>query len=108
MGVEQNRPIFTPGVAKRAVVEATARSQVATSWHPAAVAVACTLAITGCGRRTIASIMREQAAKVGVGSRLHAASAVPASRQNRRCRVCIRAALCGGNPRILALEAQAA
>src|SRR3546814_5537012 len=48
------------------------------------------------------------AASAGVGSRMHAASAVPASRQNRRCRVCIREALCGGNPRILALEAQAA
>ena len=38
IGVLQNRPILTPGVAKRDVSEATARSQVATSWHPAAVA----------------------------------------------------------------------
>ena len=35
------------------VREATARSQVATSWQPAAVAVACTAAITGCGSVTI-------------------------------------------------------
>src|SRR5258706_15887028 len=39
IGVEQNRPICTPGVANLAVAEATARSQVATSWQPAAVAV---------------------------------------------------------------------
>ena len=31
IGVEQNRPIFTPGVAKRASPAATARSQDATS-----------------------------------------------------------------------------
>ena len=30
-GVEQNAPMFTPGVAKVAAVDATARSQVATS-----------------------------------------------------------------------------
>ena len=49
IGVEQNRPMRTPGVAKRASVVATARSQLATSWHPAAVATPCTWAITGCG-----------------------------------------------------------
>ena len=31
LGVEQNAPMFTPGVAKVAAVDATARSQVATS-----------------------------------------------------------------------------
>ena len=31
IGVEQKRPMFTPGVVKRAAVPATARSQVATS-----------------------------------------------------------------------------
>ena len=39
IGVEQNRPILTPGVANFAAREATARSQLATSWQPAAVAV---------------------------------------------------------------------
>ena len=38
IGVEQKRPILTPGVANRASSAATARSQVATSWQPAAVA----------------------------------------------------------------------
>jgi hypothetical protein len=56
MGVEQNKPICTPGVQNFAAVEATARSQVATSWHPAAVAVASTAAITGCGSRRTESI----------------------------------------------------
>ena len=49
IGVEQNRPMRTPGVAKRAPVSAMARSQLATSWQPAAVATPCTLAMTGCG-----------------------------------------------------------
>ncbi len=51
IGVEQNSPMFTPGVAKRAVSDATARSHAATSWQPAAVATPPTLAITGCGIR---------------------------------------------------------
>jgi len=38
IGVEQKRPILTPGVANQASAAATARSQVATSWQPAAVA----------------------------------------------------------------------
>ncbi len=53
MGVVQNRPMRTPGVAKAAWSEAMARSQVATSWHPAAVAMPCTSAITGCGMACI-------------------------------------------------------
>ena len=58
IGVEQNNPILTPGVAKLAVSAAIARSQVATSWQPAAVAVPCTLATTGCGKATIAFMTR--------------------------------------------------
>src|SRR3984957_2654724 len=57
IGVEQNRPISTPGVAKLAASEATARSQLATSWQPAAVAIPWTAAITGFGKLTIACIM---------------------------------------------------
>jgi len=38
---------------------ATARSQLATSWQPAAVAMPCTCAITGLGWRTIACIIFE-------------------------------------------------
>ena len=34
IGVEQNSPMRTPGVAKRAPVSAMARSQLATSWQP--------------------------------------------------------------------------
>ncbi len=48
--------MLTPGVANRAAEEATARSQLATIWQPAAVAVPCTAAITGCGRCTICSM----------------------------------------------------
>ena len=51
MGVEQKRPMLTPGVANLAVSDATARSQVATSWQPAAVAMPSTAAITGFGQR---------------------------------------------------------
>ena len=49
IGVVQNSPMRTPGVAKVACSEAIARSQLATSWQPAAVASPCTSAITGCG-----------------------------------------------------------
>jgi hypothetical protein len=64
IGVEQNSPILTPGVAKRASTLATARSQVATSWQPAAVAMPFTAAMTGFGQRTIESIISEQAFNV--------------------------------------------
>ena len=64
IGVEQKRPIFTPGVPNRASSAARARSQVATSWQPAAVAMPWTLAITGCRSRVIASIICEQVSKV--------------------------------------------
>ena len=47
MGVVQNSPMLTPGVAKVASSAATARSHEATSWQPAAVASPCTRAITG-------------------------------------------------------------
>ena len=60
IGVEQKRPIFTPGVANFAPSAATARSQAATSWQPAAVAMPCTLAITGCGSRWMHSISSVQ------------------------------------------------
>src|ERR1700736_181430 len=56
IGVEQNRPILTPGVANFAAREAMARSQLATNWQPAAVAVAWTQAITGCGSVTTCCI----------------------------------------------------
>jgi hypothetical protein len=49
IGVEQNIPTFTPGVANQVPSAATARSQAATSWHPAAVAKPWTLATTGWG-----------------------------------------------------------
>jgi hypothetical protein len=48
-GVAQNRPTLIPEVAKRALSAATARSHIETSWQPAAVAMPCTRAITGCG-----------------------------------------------------------
>ena len=57
IGVEQNRPYLTPEVAKRALVVASARSQAATSWQPAAVAMPSTSAITGCGSRVSESII---------------------------------------------------
>ncbi len=49
IGVEQNRPILTPGVQKPAVSAAIARSQLATNWQPAALARPCTSAMTGLG-----------------------------------------------------------
>jgi hypothetical protein len=61
IGVEQNRPMSTPGVAKCAASEAIARSQLATSWQPAAVAMPWTDATTGLGRCTIACIIALQA-----------------------------------------------
>ena len=57
MGVEQNRPMLTPGVAKVACSAATAKSQVATSWQPAASAGPCTAATKGLRQRTMARIM---------------------------------------------------
>src|SRR5205823_8861518 len=57
-GVEQKSPRLMPLTAKRAALEATARSHWATSWQPAAVAMPCTRAITGTGRRTRPSIIR--------------------------------------------------
>ena len=64
IGVVQNSPIFTPGVAKLASSAAIARSQVATSWHPAAVAMPCTSAITGCGIDWIFIISSAQTSKM--------------------------------------------
>ena len=59
MGVEQNRPIFTPGVANLAELLAYAKSQLATYWHPAAVAVPSTSAIIGFGHLIIVCIIFE-------------------------------------------------
>ena len=55
-----------PLVAKVALSAATARSQVATSWQPAAVAMPCTLAITGWGRPTMVCIICAAAVEEGV------------------------------------------
>ena len=49
IGVWQNQPPLPPGAANPADSAATARSQEATSWQPAAVARACTRAMTTCG-----------------------------------------------------------
>ncbi len=49
IGVWQNQPPLPPGAAKPAVSLATARSALATSWQPAAVASPCTRATTGWG-----------------------------------------------------------
>ncbi|MND00944.1 hypothetical protein D3C83_197370 [compost metagenome] len=57
-GVEQNTPILTPGSAKVAFLDATARSHIDTSWHPAAVAMPCTRAITGWGSLVRSTIIR--------------------------------------------------
>jgi hypothetical protein len=56
-GVWQNKLALPPGIANPAVSAASARSQVATNWQPAAVARACTLAITGCGKACTVFIM---------------------------------------------------
>ena len=47
IGVWQNQPPLPPGAAKPAFSLATARSALATSWQPAAVASPCTRATTG-------------------------------------------------------------
>ena len=57
-GVMQNSPTPMPEVAKRASLEATARSQVATNWQPAAVARPSTRAMTGCGSAVRLNITR--------------------------------------------------
>ena len=59
-GVRHHRPMLTPGVANRALRAAQARSQVATSCAPAAVATPRTLAITGRGWPTMVIIIRLQ------------------------------------------------
>jgi hypothetical protein len=57
-GVWQNNPPLPPGMANAADSAATARSHVATNWHPAAVASAWTRAITGWGIDCTVSIIR--------------------------------------------------
>ena len=61
LGVEQNSPKLTPLTANFASLDATARSHIATSWQPAAVAMPCTRAITGTGSRWIDSIIARAA-----------------------------------------------
>ncbi|MNR64792.1 hypothetical protein D3C85_1875560 [compost metagenome] len=51
-----------PETANRALAAEIARSQLATSWQPAAVAMPCTRAITGTGKAWIACITRPQRA----------------------------------------------
>jgi hypothetical protein len=63
IGVEQNSPESMPLTPKRAVVDATAMSQLATSWQPAAVAVPPTSAANTRGERRIAVMSRVQVAK---------------------------------------------
>ena len=60
IGVWQNQPPLPPGAANPADSAATARSQEATSWQPAAVARACTRAITTCGTSWIVCISSVQ------------------------------------------------
>ncbi len=60
IGVEQKSPIFTPFTPKRVPWAATAMSQEATSWQPAAVAMPWTSAITGWGRAGIACMTAAQ------------------------------------------------
>ncbi len=50
----------TPGVQNPATDDAIARSQLATSWQPAALATPCTAAMTGRGRRTIDCMSAQQ------------------------------------------------
>ena len=57
-------PFRIPLVAKRASAAATARSQAATSWQPAAVAMPWTEAITGWGASCTASINFSQVRKI--------------------------------------------
>src|SRR5580693_1860163 len=60
IGVWQNQPPLPPGAAKPASSLATARSALATSWHPAAVASPCTRATTGWGTCWISVISSVQ------------------------------------------------
>ena len=63
MGTEQNRPMRTPGTAKRLRSVATTRSQAATTWQPAAVAMPSTAATTGCGTLRIIAINSQHTSK---------------------------------------------
>jgi hypothetical protein len=56
IGVEQKSPMFTPGVQNMDRSVAIARSQLATNWHPAALASPSISAITGEGWFVTASI----------------------------------------------------
>ncbi len=58
-----NCPMRGPATENRAVSAATARSEPAMSWQPAAAADAWTWAMIGCGMRRIASIISALAVK---------------------------------------------
>ena len=60
IGVLQNNPMFTPGVANKESLVLYARSQLATNWQPAAKAAPWTFAITGFFPSTICNITWEQ------------------------------------------------
>ena len=91
-GVEQNRPTLTPLTAKRASLAATARSHIATSWQPAAVAMPCTRAITGSGRRCTAQHHAACTARTAPRSSQRRRGAHLASGRGRRRRPCRAAA----------------
>ena len=75
IGVWQNQPPLPPGAANAASSAATARSQEATSWQPAAVASPCTRATTGCGTVSISCMSSVQSSS----SRRTAARSAPAT-----------------------------
>ena len=66
IGVEQKSPMLTPFTPNRVPSAATAMSQEATSWQPAAVAMPWTAAITGWGRAGIICMTSAQRAKRSV------------------------------------------
>jgi hypothetical protein len=68
--------MLTPGVANRAASDATAKSQVATSWQPAAVATPSTAAITGLGQR-ISDCMKVAHARISAAAKLRPPSGSP-------------------------------
>ena len=109
IGVVQNQPPAPPGTAKRALDAATARSQAATSWQPAAVANACTRAMTTCGIWWMVVITRAHSSSIRcVASRSasassprswpaentgpSAASTTPVASESPACRSAIRSA----------------
>jgi hypothetical protein len=64
------QPVVDAGRRETRLAGATARSQAATTWQPAAVAMPCTRAITGCGSDCIVSITRLQRSNRAADERL--------------------------------------